>query len=142
MDKRLIKGKIEYLDELLKKTKRKYDLYSKEKDEENLDTLYLAISKLFEEICEVAISINNLLLEDKGDIAETYALSFLKLKEHYKFDKKFIDSISKSSSFRNKMVHNYSSLEEELTIEKVKEFILLYEKYKILILDFLEKNKK
>ncbi len=127
MEIELIKNKLVYLDEILRKIKRKYDLYKIEKNEENLDTLYLAISKLFEEICEISISINNLLLEEKDDFAESYALSFIKLKKHYNIDKKFILKISR---FRNKIVHNYSSLEEELVIDKIEEFIKLYEKYK------------
>jgi uncharacterized protein YutE (UPF0331/DUF86 family) len=136
-----IMSKLKYIDLLIKKTSKKYDYYLKEKDEENKDTLYLAISKLIEELIETATNINNLLLEEKGDFAESYYLSFVKLKRHYKINPEFLKKISLTSRFRNKVVHNYSSLEEEFVIEKTKEIIRLYEEYKEIILNFLKSKK-
>ena len=137
MEKEQITSKLKYLNLIIRKISKKYELYKKEKDEENKDTIYLALSKLIEELIETSTNINNLLLEENGDFAESYYLSFIKLKDYYDIDSKFLKKIAMTSRLRNKVVHNYSSLEEELTIDKIEDIVKIYIQYKDKILKIL-----
>jgi len=68
-NKILIEEKLAYLKSLLKKIEYRLEKYDIEKDENEKETLFAAMSKFSEEVVETAIKINNILLEEKKDFS-------------------------------------------------------------------------
>jgi uncharacterized protein YutE (UPF0331/DUF86 family) len=130
MNKSKILKKLEYLKERLVELEERFKKFETEKKEFERRTLKLALSKLVEEIIESGIKINNFLLEEKGKYASTYYETFIRLKENFKFDKNFIEKISKTTRLRNKTVHEYEMVDKEERLEKeIPNLILLYKEY-------------
>lgn len=129
MDTILIQEKLEYLNDNIKKLEFRYNKYKNETDELEKETLLLAISKLIEEIIESAIKINNTILKENKDYAASYYETFSRLTKHYGFNKKTFNELAKSTSLRNKITHEYKSIENKILLE-TPNLIKLYTQYK------------
>lgn len=129
MEKELIKEKLIYLKEILFKLNLRLERYVVEDDEINKETLFIAITKLSEEIVEIAIKINNKLLEANKDYASTYYQTFEKLKKYYKIDLNLLKKLAITTSLRNKVTHEYENILIEQKINKFKELSELYTEY-------------
>ena len=129
MEIEVIKEKLVYLREILNKLEIRFAKYNKETNQEDKETLFIAISKLCEKVIEIAININNKLLEANNDYASTYYQTFEKLKKYYKIDEKIIKKLAQSTSIRNKVAHEYENLLKEQKIEKFKEISEIYNEY-------------
>ena len=129
MEKEIIKEKLIYLKEILKKLDRRIKKYDIEKDSEDKETLFIAITKLCEEVVEIGIKINNKLLESNNDYASTYYQTFEKLKKYYKIDNEILKRLAKTTSIRNKITHDYENIFQEQKIDKFKEIFSLYKEY-------------
>ncbi len=130
MSKELIKRKLEYLKENLIELKERKIRLEAEKNEFDKKTLKLASSKLIEEIIESAIKINNTFLLEKNKYANTYYESFIRLGEIYDIDKNLLLKLAKTTSYRNKVVHEYELFDkDEKLLNVIKEILEYYEKY-------------
>ncbi len=130
MSKELIKRKLEYLKENLIELKERKIRLETEKNEFDKKTLKLASSKLIEEIIEAAIKINNTFLLEKNKYANTYYESFIRLGEIYDIEKDLLLKLAKTTSYRNKVVHEYELFDkDEKLLNVIKEILEYYEKY-------------
>lgn len=127
--KELLKEKLVYEKNLLKKLKVRVEKYGGVVDEEERETLFAAMSKFCEEIVETAIKINTKLLEEQEDFAMTYRDSFKKLSKYYSLDNDFIEKLANTTGFRNRISHEYSTLDEKITLRSIERLLELYDRY-------------
>lgn len=140
LDREKIELKLTYLKSILNKAQRRYDLYKEVNDEEELETLFAALSKFIEEIIEVSVIINNELLKAKGEFSGTYHSSFKKVISYYKLKSSEKDIFEKCATYtrvRNIVVHEYATLVEESTIEDFKEILYWYPQYLKIVVSIL-----
>ena len=138
--KEIINSKLTYITELIEECEIRLKKYEIEENLQEKFTLYLALSKLIEEIVESAIQINNIYLEEQAVLTMTYQESFEEMLKQIDINPDYLDEIISSARFRNKLVHNYSNLDEGKSILKYKRVIEAYKKYVKSIIDFLEKH--
>ena len=131
MEVEIINEKLLYLKTLMKKLYSLLEEYELENDLNRKDTLFAAMTKYSEEIIEVAIKINNKLLEKKSDYASTYYQTFLKVEKYYSFPKSNLKLLGQTTSLRNKAAHEYEFLFEnkDNSIKKYKDLLKLYPNY-------------
>lgn len=130
MDKKLIKLKLNNIIKNLDYLNKANQKYIKEKNSFELIILKSSMAKFIEEIIENAIKINTIILKENDLFAENYFQSFNLLKEIIKVDKDFLEEISKTTSFRNNIVHNYENFKTQKNLEEnIEPIIFLYKKY-------------
>jgi uncharacterized protein YutE (UPF0331/DUF86 family) len=129
MDTELLLHKLSYQKELLEKVDKRLKKYVIEKDIETKETLFAAMSKFCEEIVEVGIKVNNLILHENNDYADTFYETFSKLPKYLKFDTSFIEKIAKTTELRNRIAHEYGQLDEKITIRSFENVVKLYTIY-------------
>lgn len=136
--KELLKEKLVYEKDLLKKLKIRVEKYEGVLEEEEKETLFAAMAKFCEEIVETAIKINTKLLEEKDDFAMTYRDSFKKLSKYYSLDNDFIEKLANTTGFRNRISHEYSTLDEKITQRSIERLLEIYDRYVFEINSILE----
>lgn len=101
-----------------------------------------ALKLVLVEIIGRATDINCHIIAEKGNFKEvappTMRDTFIRLGEMKIFPPDFAMEISKSASFRNKIVHEYNSLNENTVYKTVDEALRQYTEYCKYILKFLE----
>jgi len=139
MDREIIENRIEYIKEKIKDINFEILKYDETLDKRIKKTHLAAAERWAEEIIESAININNEILKDFGKISESYYESFLELKVIDLFDDEFLEKIANTAGFRNRLAHEYMSLNEEITINSIKNIPVLYKNYLIEINKFVLK---
>jgi uncharacterized protein YutE (UPF0331/DUF86 family) len=133
MEKETIENKLIYIKILLEKINKNIEKYELiEKENENKEIFFVAISKYIEELIETSIKINNLILSEHGDFAQTYYISFIKLLKYYKnLNEKEIKYFAKLTSIRNKIAHEYFNFLDDMdtNIKIYKKIIKEFPKY-------------
>lgn len=140
MDEKLILEKLVYMKELIDILESRIKKYESEKDTLEKKTLFAAMSKFSEEIVEIAIKINNILLEENNDFASSYYETFSKLEKYYTIDEDFLGRIANTTGFRNRVAHEYADLNEKITIKSFSNVVNLYLKYIEFIHSLLNKK--
>lgn len=142
MNKLEISKRVEYVKTKLKKLEislKKYE--NKNIDEDDKYIALKAIEKDCEEIIESATRINQEILSELGEIGNTYRESFEKLEKLKLFESKdFVEKLSNTVGFRNRLAHDYIDLNTEITIISAKNILKIYPKYLLKILEYVEKK--
>ncbi len=135
-----IQKRIEYIKNKFKKLEMSLNKYEQEIDEDYKYIELKAIERDSEEIIECSIRINQEILNKIDVVAETYKKSFLELKKLNIFETFFLEKISNTTIFRNKLAHEYMGLDTISIIRNAKQILNLYPKYLIKIIEYIEKK--
>lgn len=127
MSPETILRKTEFMQEQLEELKNIYKEYKKSK---KISNVYIrAIERLVQLVTECAIDINNHYLSLKDSPKTTAGDSFRRLNELGLLDNKLTESMVKTVSLRNKLVHNYDKIEPTLLLGYIDQFISDYTSY-------------
>ncbi len=114
---KLIKMK-DYLGQLKKLSPNTYEDYVKD-----LITKY-AVERLIQLIVDLALDINNIILSYlKRPPAADYYNSFIDLAENGVLDETFAVKIAPSTGLRNRLIHEYETVNDRIVFESIKETI-------------------
>lgn len=138
MNKEEIKTRIDYIRRKLDTLKRAIDDYETQTDSFETYKSLKTIERDCEEIVESAIRINQEVLEDTGEIGQTYRESFEKLVELNLFDKDILEKLANTTGFRNRLAHDYMDLDDEITVKTARNILKLYSDYLLKILDYVD----
>ena len=138
VERKLIRRKlnkmIEYIEQLKEVNKYTLDDY--------LDNFFIkrTSERLVQLIVEVATDINGHIVVDEGySPPEDYYTSFLKLSEAGVISKDFAKDLAPSAGLRNRLVHEYEEIDDEIVYKSVKRAIENYSKYIKEIDEYLKK---
>ncbi len=126
-NKDIIESKIENVVDLLEKLKA--ILMEYENNLELQEFLFYAAEKKAEEIVESATSINQELLKTKEKISSSYYDSFIDLKCFSVFDQKELIELAKTAGFRNRLAHDYLTINQDIALKTMKHMLKIYPKY-------------
>ena len=130
---KLIKMK-DYLGQLKKLSPNTYEDYVKD-----LITKY-AVERLIQLIVDLALDINNIILSYlKRPPAADYYNSFIDLAENGVLDETFAVKIAPSTGLRNRLIHEYETVNDRIVFESIKETIHQYTVYMREIHNFLKR---
>ena len=90
--------------------------------------LLYAAEKKAEEIVELAISINQELLKEKGKVALSYYESFSNL-TFLGFKEAELKELSSTAGFRNRLAHEYLEINPEIALRSMQKIIKIYPTY-------------
>src|SRR6056297_2260743 len=128
VEKMLVRRKlnkmIEYIEQLKEVNKYTLDDY--------LDNFFIkrTSERLVQLIVEVATDINGHIIVDEGySPPEDYYNSFLKLSETGVISNDFAKELAPSAGLRNRLVHEYEEIDDEIVFKSVKKAIDNYSKY-------------
>jgi uncharacterized protein YutE (UPF0331/DUF86 family) len=127
MDKVVIESKISSLLSLLEKLKTILKEYETNKTLKEI--IFYAAEKKAEEIVELAISINQELLKEKGKISLSYYDSFIDLKSFKSFSEVELKELASTAGFRNRLAHEYLEVNENIAIRSMKNILRIYPPY-------------
>ena len=137
VEKMLVRRKlnkmIEYIEQLKEVNKYTLDDY--------LDNFFIkrTSERLVQLIVEVATDINGHIIVDEGySPPEDYYNSFLKLSETGVISNDFAKELAPSAGLRNRLVHEYEEIDDEIVFKSVKKAIDNYSKYIKEIDEYLE----
>lgn len=140
MDEARIRKLLSYIEECLNRLDWLMKKRQDETDEEQLYLIQGTLERRAEEIIEAAIKINQILLKEKGAMAESYYKSFTKL-EIFSLGKDFLKRLGNTAGFRNRLAHEYMDLEEGITIKTIENILDLYPQYVLEIKKLLGDKK-
>ncbi|HHV94858.1 MAG TPA: DUF86 domain-containing protein [Clostridiaceae bacterium] len=104
-------------------------------------TVKYAIERIMQLIVDTALDINNILLAyNNKPPAPDYYNSFIEVAECGVFDSIFAISIAPSTGLRNRLVHEYEKVSDEIVFNSINKFINLYKKYLSLIFKYIEEH--
>ena len=122
--RRKLNKMIEYLDQL--EEVNQYTL------ENYLDNFFVkrTAERLIQLIVETATDINGHLIVSSGHKPPVdYYTSFIKLSDLQILDQKFAEEIAPSAGLRNRLVHEYEEIDDEIVYNSIQKTIKSYEKY-------------
>lgn len=126
---------IQYLDEL--KAVQDYTL------EEYLDNYFIkrTAERLIQLIVEVATDINGHIIVDEGhNPPHNYYQSFIKLGQLDLIDEDLAQQLAPSTGLRNRLVHEYEEIDDQIVFESIATALELYKQYIKKIKDLVEKT--
>lgn len=127
MNNDILESKLDSLTELLGKLK---DILEEHKKNVNLkEFLVYAAEKKAEEAVELAVSINQELLKEKGKIALSYYDSFTNLKIFGLFENGELKELANTAGFRNRLAHEYLEIDHDLALRSMKKLLRIYPVY-------------
>ncbi|MDK2917594.1 MAG: hypothetical protein PWQ37_327 [Candidatus Petromonas sp.] len=89
-----------------------------------------AIERLIQLIIDLALDINNIILSNmKKPPANDYFNSFIDLIELDILDHDFAYNIAPSTGLRNRLVHEYESINDKIVYESIDKVTVFYSKY-------------
>ncbi|MEK6938611.1 MAG: HepT-like ribonuclease domain-containing protein [Nanoarchaeota archaeon] len=127
MDKVIIESKISSLLNLLEKLKNILKEYETNKTLKEI--IFYAAEKKAEEMVELAISINQELLKEKGKISLSYYDSFIDLKVFNSFSEQELKELASTAGFRNRLAYEYLEVNEDIAIKSMKNVLRIYPPY-------------
>lgn len=105
-------------------------------------TVKYSVERLMMLIVENALGINNTILSNNDKPpAPDYFNSFIEVAECGVFDSAFAISIAPSTGLRNRLVHEYEKVNDEIVFNSINKFITLYKKYISMIFKYIEENE-
>jgi uncharacterized protein YutE (UPF0331/DUF86 family) len=129
---KLIKMK-EYLEQLRSIKPDSYNAYLKD------TTSKYAIERLMQLIVDLALDINNILLSyHKKPPAPDYFNSFIELVECGVWEESFAMGIAPSTGLRNRLVHEYETINNEVVYKSVDKVIEMYTGYIIRVNKYIQ----
>lgn len=140
LDKEFIKTKLDLIQSDLEKLEelKRYTIEEIIADFYKLNTFQLLLVKVIGR----AIDINSHIIAEKGDLRErtptTSRETFLRLGEMKILPRDFARTIADSTSFRNKIIHEYDELNDKKVYSTVDEALEQYIKYCQYILDYIK----
>ncbi|MFA6808488.1 MAG: DUF86 domain-containing protein [Eubacteriales bacterium] len=95
----------------------------------DLKTKY-AVERIIQMIVDLAVDVNNVLLSYcKKPPAADYFNSFIELSESGVLEKTFALKIAPSTGLRNRLVHEYEKINDEIVYNSFQEVIVMYNQY-------------
>ncbi|NSW92054.1 MAG: DUF86 domain-containing protein [Firmicutes bacterium] len=123
----------EYIEQLKKIKPDSYEQYISE------ITVKYAIERIIQLIVDIALDINNILLAyNNRPPAPDYYNSFIDVSECGVFDSVFAVSIAPSTGLRNRLVHEYEKINDEIVFNSINKIISMYQKYLSLVFEYIE----
>lgn len=131
---KLIKMK-DYINQLQKIRPDTYTEYI-----ESLTARY-AVERLMQLIVDLALDINNIILAYlRKPPASDYFNSFIDLAESNVLDQVFATNIAPSTGLRNRLVHEYEEVNNEIVYKSIDKMIEMYGKYMVAINEFIKEK--
>ena len=127
MEKHGLENKIEAMVLLLEKMKAILEEYTK--NPKLAEMFLFAAEKKAEEIVELATTINQALLKSKGKISTSYHDSFTDLKIFKEFTEPELKILASTAGFRNRLAHEYLTVDETIAIKTMKNMLNIYPPY-------------
>ncbi|NJD03877.1 MAG: DUF86 domain-containing protein [Ruminiclostridium sp.] len=122
----------EYIEQLKKIKPESYKKYVGDM------TSKYAVERIIQLIVDQALDINNILLSYmKKPPATDYFNSFIDLGECGVFDQTFALGIAPSAGLRNRLVHEYESVNDEIVYKSIDKVANMYTKYLIIVNGFI-----
>lgn len=129
---KLIKMKA-YLEQLRSIRPESYSAYLKD------NTTRYAVERLLQLIVDLALDINNILLSyNKKPPAPDYFNSFIELVECGVLEESFAAGIAPSTGLRNRLVHEYEAINNEVVYNCVEKVIEMYTLYIVEVNRFIQ----
>jgi len=123
----------EYIEQLKKIKPDSYEQYISE------ITVKYAIERIIQLIVDIALDINNILLAyNNRPPAPDHYNSFIDVSECGVFDSVFAVSIAPSTGLRNRLVHEYEKINDEIVFNSINKIISMYQKYLSLVFEYIE----
>ena len=129
MEKIVIENKIESLIALLEKLGTILKEHHQQGTEKLREFLLYAAEKKAEEVVELAISINQVLLREKGKVSSSYYDSFLDLKLFSVFGDAELRQLASTAGFRNRLAHEYLEVDPDIALKTMKQMLVIYPPY-------------
>jgi len=108
-----------------------------------LDNYFIkrTVERLLQLIVETATDINSHIAVDDGKkAANDYYESFILLSELDVFDRKFAYKIAPSTGLRNRIVHEYEEIDDQIVYNSIDDTLKMYKKYIEFIENYIEKE--
>ncbi|HOJ11696.1 MAG TPA: DUF86 domain-containing protein [Clostridiales bacterium] len=104
-------------------------------------TIKYAIERIIQLIMDIALDINNILLAyNKRPPAPDYYNSFIDIAECGVLDSAFAVSIAPSTGLRNRLIHEYEKINDEIVFNSINKIISEYQKYVVMVFEYIEKT--
>ena len=101
-----------------------------------------ATERLLQELIEPAIDINTYIIVQTGNkVPDDYYESFIKLGELHILSSDLAEKLAPSAGLRNRLVHEYDTLEHSMILDAVRRAEELYPNYLKQIEDYLSDNR-
>lgn len=127
MEKYGLDNKMEAM--LLLLDKMKGALAEYDQRDENAELFLFAAEKKAEEIVELATTLNQELLKTTGKISTSYHESFTDLKIFKEFTEPELKVLASTAGFRNRLAHEYLTVDEAIAIKTMKNMLKIYPPY-------------
>ncbi|HZJ84691.1 MAG TPA: DUF86 domain-containing protein [Syntrophomonadaceae bacterium] len=107
------------------------------KEYEKNSTKRYALERLIQLVIDLALDINNIILSSNNKPpASDYFNSFIDLIELNILEYDFAYDIAPSAGLRNRLVHEYENINDEIVYESIDKVIAFYSKYVVIINKF------
>lgn len=129
--------------ELLRQRAEKIRGWTREKDIESLRGKIkdkLAVYKAFQEATEAAMDLCAMILKDSGKNVEDDYSNLNKLQEEEIITGEIAEVLKESKGLRNRLIHEYNSLEVGTALESVKRLTPRVDEFAQEVAEWLEKN--
>lgn len=124
-----------YIGQLGEFKPKTYDVYRS-----NIQVKY-AIERIVQLIVDTTLDINNFLLaRAKKPAASDYFNSFIDLSECGALDQSLAFAIAPSTGLRNRLVHEYEAVNDEIVYKSIDKNIELYKRYLVAVSEFIKQN--
>lgn len=126
----------EYIEQLERVRPKTYEEYISD------ITVKYTVERIIQLIVDVALDINNTILAYmKKPPAADYFNSFIDLSECGVLDCTFAASIAPSTGLRNRLVHEYEKINDEIVFNSIEKIIDMYKNYMMLISKFIKEQE-
>jgi len=138
IEKRLIKRKLIKLKEYLKELQPFSEISPQDyvSDYKNKRTVERDIQLIVECACDIN---NHILVETQERPPKDYYSSFTDLLKIKVLPQKFASTIAETAGLRNRLVHEYEEIKDNIVYENITNVLRLYKKYIHYIIKYLEK---
>jgi uncharacterized protein YutE (UPF0331/DUF86 family) len=133
-----VNKRIDYINERLKTLKLAIEDYKIQKKKFEKYKSLKTIERDAEEIIECATRINQEVLKNNDEFADTYRESFELLFElEIIDDEDYCKKLANTTGFRNRLAHDYIELDPQLTLKTGENILKLYPKYLLKVIDYI-----
>ncbi len=138
IEERLIKRKLTKLKEYLKELQPFAEIALQDyiSDYKNKRTVERDIQLIVECACDIN---NHILMETQERPPKDYYSSFTDLSKIKVLPQKFTSAIAETAGLRNRLVHEYEEIKDNIVYENIGNILRLYKEYTDYIIKYLEK---
>ncbi|MBI2665250.1 DUF86 domain-containing protein [Candidatus Woesearchaeota archaeon] len=133
----VLESKIESITLLLDKLKQILQEHHKNKNMQEF--LLYAAEKKAEEVVELAVSLNQEILQIKGKMGLSYYDSFIELKNFGLFTEEELRSLASTAGFRNRLAHEYLEIDGKIAFRTMENILVIYPPYLLKVKKILKK---